>query len=167
MTYKFIISPICLIAFCAASLTLFAQDPAAASGATMPPPPDFGDHSSQTLTSKAWNALGAKNYAHVLAYTGKCISLYLAEALAMQAGLTAPAPAETASSLWALNDVGACYYIRGMAYEGMGKSDLAKADYKKLLEKLAFAQVWDPKGWFWKPADAARQRLEVIAFDTL
>lgn len=169
MTHKFIITLFCLIATSATTLNVLACDPAAngAHSTASAPPPDFGDRSSQTLTTKSWDALAAKNYAHVLAFTSECINLYASKAVEMQNELSQPAPAETASQLWALNDVGACLYIRGMAYEGMGKNDSAMADYKKLLDKVSFAQVWDPQGWFWKPADAAQQRLDVLAFDIL
>ncbi len=138
---------------------------ASAQEAAPAPKPDFGDYSSQTLTTKAWEAFAQKNYDLVYAYTGKCIELFSAQAAEMQASLTAPAPADTASSYWALNDVGTCLYIRAQAYEAQGKSKEALADYKKLMNDYSFAQTWDPKGWYWRPADAAKQRVKVIEFD--
>lgn len=148
--------------FSTLALKLSAQDPA-----TPVPEPDFGDYTSQTLTTKSWDALSAKNYAHVIAYAGKCIELYTQEAIKMQTGLTAPASADIASSYWALNDVGACFYIRAMAYQGMGKPEKAKVDFNKLLKQFSYAQVWDNNGWFWKPADAAKQQLKVLEFELL
>lgn len=127
--------------------------------------PDFGDYTSQVLTTKAWEALAQKNYDQVYAMTGKCIELYAAKATEMQTSLTAPAPADTAATYWALNDVGTCLYIRAQAYEAQGKSKEALADYKKLMNDYSYAQTWDPKGWFWRPADAAKQRVKVIEFD--
>ena len=47
---------------------------------------DFGDHSSATLTGKAWEALNAGNHKMVMAYTNKCVEMYLAKAKEMQAG---------------------------------------------------------------------------------
>ena len=131
------------------------------------PSPDFGDYSSETLTTKAWEALEAKNYALVEAYTGKCVEMYAAKAKEMQAGLTALAPAETASSMWALNDVGTCLYIRGQAFEAQGKNKEAIKAYQRLVDDLSYAQTWDIKGWFWPPADAAKQRVKVLAFESL
>jgi hypothetical protein len=129
--------------------------------------PDFGDYSSETLTTKAWEALNVKNYKLVLAYTKECLENYENEALAMQAKLKAPAPAETAADHWALNDVGTCLYIQGQAHEGLKKLNLALQDYKKLATKLSYAQAWDTQGWFWRVSDAAKQRISVLEFDVL
>lgn len=128
---------------------------------------DYGNFSSETLTSKAWDALGKKQYGLAIDYATKCIEMYGAQAKEMQAGLTEPAPKETASSHWALNDVGTCLFIRGQVYEAKGESSKALADYKKLVNDYAFAQTWDPKGWYWRPADAAKQRITVVEFEAL
>ncbi|MCW1923445.1 hypothetical protein OKA05_12850 [Luteolibacter arcticus] len=128
---------------------------------------DFGDHSSSAITTKAWQALTAAKHAEVDGYVAKCIELYEAKALEMQKGLSEAAPKETAAEQWALNDVGTCYFIRGQSKEARGKKDEAMADYKVLVEKLPFAQCWDTKGWFWKPADAAKDKLKSLEFDSL
>jgi tetratricopeptide (TPR) repeat protein len=126
--------------------------------------PDFGDHSSATLTSKAWAASGQKNHDHAITYAEKCREMYMEQALQQQGGLQAPAPKETAHDYWALNDVGTCLFILGQTYEAMGKNDKALGAYQTLVEKLPFSQCWDPKGWFWKPADAAKQKLVALKF---
>ena len=43
----------------------------------------------------------------------------------------------------------------------------ALAAYKQLVEKVSFAQCWDTKGWFWKPAEGAKARIKALEFDTL
>jgi len=139
--------------------------PAAPAPAAAAPALDFGDSTSATLTSKAWGALDGKDYAAVLGYTNKCIELYKTQALAMQAALKEPAPKESASQQWALNDVGTCYFIQGKALDDQGDKKGATAAYKALVDTLGFAQCWDPKGWFWKPADAAKKRLVELQFD--
>jgi tetratricopeptide (TPR) repeat protein len=128
---------------------------------------DFGDHSSSTITTKAWEASTAGKHAEVDGYVAKCIELYEAKALEMQKSLTEAAPKEKANEYWALNDVGTCYYIRGLSKEARGDKKAAIADYKTLVEKLSFAQCWDTKGWFWKPADAAKDKLKALEFDSL
>jgi hypothetical protein len=160
-----------VLALCAflvsVSFTPLSGQEASASPTAPAPAPDFGNYSSETLTTKAWGALASKNYAHALVYTGKCIELYAAKAKEMQDGLEAPAPADTASSLWALNDVGTCYYIRGQIYEAQSKTAEAVAAYKTLIDEFSFAQTWDTKGWFWSPAGAAKQRVQVLEFEAL
>jgi hypothetical protein len=144
-----------------------APSPAPAPAAAAPAPAlDFGDMKSVTLTTKAWQALDAKNYPAVVGYTNKCIETYKSQATEQQKALKEPAPKETAAQQWALNDVGTCYFIQGKALDDSGDKKGAIAAYKALADTLSFAQCWDTKGWFWKPADAARKRLAELQFDS-
>ena len=130
---------------------------------------DFGDHSSATITTKAWDALNAKNYDNAVGYAKKCIEMYEKQAVEMQQGLKEPVTGDkdAVSKMWALNDVGTCFFIMGQALEKQDKGKDALAAYKQLMEKVSFAQTWDTKGWFWKPADAAKARIKALEFDTL
>ncbi len=130
--------------------------------------PDFGDFSSSTLTTKAWNGLNAKDQKAAQLYANKCIETYQKQALEMQKALTEPTTVkEETEKLWALNDVGTSYFILGQSLEAQGKTKEALAAYKYLTDNLAFAQCWDAKGWFWKPADAAREKVKGLEFDAL
>ncbi len=125
---------------------------------------DFGDYTSSTLAVKAWEALAEKDLDSVLAYTNKCLELYEEKAKEMQESLT-EYPWESKDkifSYWALNDIGTCLFIRGEAYMNAGKNSEAKEAFKKLVDDYYFSQCWDPKGWFWKPAEAAQQKLEAL-----
>ena len=131
---------------------------------------DFGDFSSSTITTKAWDALNAGRHDEAIGYANKCIELYQAKAEEMQKALKAPVPSdqkEEVHNQWALNDVGTCLFILGQALEKQNKGPEALAAYKNLVEKVPFAQTWDTKGWFWKPADAAKERIKALEFDTL
>lgn len=130
---------------------------------------DFGDHASSTVTTKAWNALNSKNYDNAVGYAKKCIELYEKQAAEMQKGLKGPVTGDkdAVAKMWALNDVGTCLFIMGQALEKQDKSKDALAAYKKLVDSLSFAQCWDTKGWFWKPADAAKGRIKALEFDSL
>lgn len=145
--------------------------PAAAPAASASPAAlDFGDFSSATIVGKAWKALDAKDYDSVIGYTGKVIEMYQKQALDQQKSLSAPVPTddkEKVFAMWALNDVGTAYFIRGQAYEKSGKTKEALEAYKFLADNLAFSQTWDPKGWFWKPAGAAAERVKVLEFDSV
>ena len=104
-----------------------------------------------------------------MAYAKKCVELYEKEAVDMQKELKEPVKGddkEAVGKKWALNDVGTCLFIMGQAYEKQDKPKEAVAAYKQLREKVAFAQCWDPKGWYWKPADAAKDRLKALEFDS-
>lgn len=122
---------------------------------------DFGDYTSSTLTTKAWKALENKDLDAVMAYTNKVFDLYGKKAEEMQQGLT-DYPFESNEkifSYWALNDVGTSLYIQAEALKKAGKVKEAKEVYVKLVDEFSYAQCWDPKGWFWRPADAARDAL--------
>ena len=129
---------------------------------------DFGDHTSSVITGKAWAALNSKNFPDAVAYAKKCVELYEKQAIEMQKELKEPVKGEreAVAKLWALNDVGTCLFISGQALEKQNKGTEALAAYKQLKEKVPFAQCWDPKGWFWKPADAAKERIKALEFDT-
>ena len=80
---------------------------------------DFGDQSSSTLTTKAWEALDDRDYPALFAYTNKVIELYGEEGKKMNAGLTDFAPMDKAFDYWALNDVGTSLFIQAEAYVAM------------------------------------------------
>ncbi len=122
---------------------------------------NFGDFKSSTLVGKAWNALNQNDIEGVMAYTNKCLELYSEQAKKMQSGLTdyVKGSNEEVHSYWALNDVSTALFIQGQAFAKAGKNDEAKAAYEKLIKEYTFGQCWDPQGWFWKPADAAKEKI--------
>lgn len=129
---------------------------------------DFGDHSSSTITTKAWEALGRKSLDDALTCVDKCIALYEAEAKKMQASLTSfpkNDPKEETFKFWALNDVGTCCFIKGEILMQKGDKAGAKAAYEKCVNDFKYAQCWDTQGWFWKPAEAARQKIVELELD--
>ncbi|MDP2939494.1 MAG: tetratricopeptide repeat protein [Candidatus Omnitrophota bacterium] len=125
---------------------------------------DFGDYRSETLTVKAWAALDANDLDAVLVYTNKCIDLYKDKAKQMQSSLKAYPwkTNEEIFSYWALNDVGTCLFIQGKALRSANKIEEAKAAFKRIIDEFSYSQCWDPKGWFWKPVDGAREQLAEI-----
>ena len=149
---------------------VWAPAPSAAAATSPAPKLDFGDFTSATLTTKAWQALGQKDFASVAGYTDKCIEMYKAKALEMQKGLTEP-PATTDKEKvfanWALNDVGTCYFIQAKALEEQNKAKEALDAYKFLADNLSFAECWDTKGWFWNPAGAAKERVAALQLDSI
>jgi len=141
------------------------QAAAAAPAAEVKAPISFGDYRSVTLVTKAWGALAQNDIESVLAYTNKCISLYGAQAGKMQAGLKdyASGSNDAIFKNWALNDIATSYFIQGEAYRAANMKDEAKEAYNKVLNDYSFGQTWDPKGWFWKPAEAAKEKLDMMA----
>ncbi len=129
---------------------------------TIGTPYDFGDYTSETLTKKAWDALNQGDHAGVEVYVKKCINLYEADAKGQQAKLADFAPKESAFSSWALNDVATCYFILGESLLQQKRYEEAKAAFERVINDFSLAQCWDPKGWFWKVAVGAKDRLNKI-----
>jgi len=123
---------------------------------------DFGDYTSQTLTTKAWQALKQNDHKGVELFTKKCVELYEGNAKKQQAALTNFAPKDKAFDSWALNDVATCYFILGDSLVAQKRYQEAKATFQRVVDDFGFAQCWDPQGWFWKVAVAARGRLNKI-----
>jgi len=164
-----VLTTLAILLFCRTAC-LQAEIAPAPAASPSPAALDFGDFSSATIVGKAWKAAADKDYDAVLAYTGKVIDMFQKQALDQQKSLTAPVPTDDKAkvfAMWALNDVGTAYYIRGQAYEKTGKTKEALDAYKFLADNLAFAQTYDPKGWFWKPANAAAERVKVLEFDAV
>jgi hypothetical protein len=55
---------------------------------------------------------------------------------------------------WALNDIGACYFILGKAWDAKQNYTQAQYAFQQIVDHYALAQIWDPKGWFWSPVEA-------------
>jgi tetratricopeptide (TPR) repeat protein len=125
---------------------------------------NFGDFKSETLVSKAWSALKAEDLEGVLAYTNKCLELYAEEAQKMQATLDDYPEGENEEifAYWALNDVATALFIQGEAYRRADMEEEALAVFKKLVEEYTYGQAWDTNGWFWKPAEAAKEKMAMI-----
>jgi hypothetical protein len=88
----------------------------------------------------------------------------------MQEAMTDPVPTspdnlnkEAVNAHWTLNEVGACLFLRGKAFEEVGDPAEALQTYQQLVETMSYAQCWDvEKGSFWKPAEEAQKRIKVL-----
>ncbi|MBI5150039.1 MAG: tetratricopeptide repeat protein [Candidatus Omnitrophica bacterium] len=125
---------------------------------------NFGDYRSETLTTKAWNALKEGDLEAVLVYTNKCVEMYTDQARKMQSSLTGypTGSNDQIFSYWALNDIATSLFIQGESYRKANKTDEAKAAYNRVINEFSYGQAWDPQGWFWKPAEAARDKLSML-----
>lgn len=129
---------------------------------------DFGDYRSETLVVKAWKSLDKEKFEEVLVYTDKCIKLYSQEADRMQKTLKGYAEGsdEEIFSYWALNDVATAYFIQGEVYRKKGEAAKAREAFQKIIDEFSYGQCWDPRGWFWKLAEGAANRLNSLEEDT-
>lgn len=129
---------------------------------------DWGDNTSMVLTVKAWDALSAQKYDDALDYVNRCVDTYHTQAAQMQAAMTtrpANEPKETTASRWALNDCATCLFIKGEVLVKKGDKAGAKEAYGRVVKEFKDGLCWDPKGWFWCPADACKSKLVELEFD--
>ena len=122
--------------------------------------------SSAILTSQAWEALAAKDFATAKSRIERCKKLSGEKATGMQESLSVVPGPDTAREFWALNDVGTCTFILGKVYEAESKKEEAIAAYQEVIKNFPMAQCWDKQGWFWQPAVAAKERLTALTFDS-
>ena len=121
------------------------------------------DISSSSLVTKAWQAHGSGDIEATFKYTNQCIELYSAEALRQQSSLKAmPATKDEIQAVGTLNDVATAYFIQAESYMRQGKNEEAKKLFKTIMDKYAFAQAWDQRGWYWKIAQASEQSVKKI-----
>ncbi len=125
----------------------------------------YGDYKSATLVAKAWEAFNKNDMGATFAFTNKCVEMYEAEAKKMQSQLKdfpQGGKDEILSQWWAINDVATAYYIQAETYRKSGMNEMAKSTYEKIIKEFSFGQCWDPQGWFWKPSEAAKEKLAQI-----
>ena len=135
---------------------------------------DYGNYTSETLTTNAWRAMDKGDYATAITYADKCIELYKEEALKMQADIHLKRETEDVKRKqtnqevfdnWALNDVGTSYFIKGEALVNLGKEKEAVEAYRVVMNQLYYANTYDPQGWFWSPAEAANKKVVMLTQD--
>ena len=111
------------------------------------------------VTGKAWNALGRKDWNAAISHADRALRTWGTQAKRTNAKFDGYAPAKDAKKYSNLNEVGTCLMLKGDALRQKGDLNGATATYELLLRDYQYAQVWDPKGWFWKPAESARKNL--------
>mgnify|MGYP006148489601 CR=1 FL=1 len=114
------------------------------------------------VTAKAWSALGSKNWDAVIAHANKAIRTWGPQARETNRRLKGYASSKEAIKYGNLNEVGTCLMLKGDALRQKGDIKGAIAAYELLLRDFKYAQVWDPKGWFWKPSESARKNLSKL-----
>lgn len=126
------------------------------------------------LTNKAWHAYNKGNYESAMDYAEECIDEFKPAADNEQSKLkeqSVPPPPtgevfdddERREILrrGPLNDVATCYWIKGRSAEKLGLKEEARNAYKA-AQNYPHGRCWDPKGWFWSPADDAEARLKYL-----
>jgi hypothetical protein len=60
-----------------------------------------------------------------------------------------------------LNNVATCYLLMGWAALQLNRIEDARRAFQR-VRCFPEARTWDPQGWFWSPAEAAKKELEKL-----
>lgn len=119
--------------------------------------------SSEDMLKKAWAFYDSKDMESAKVFANEAIKRWEDEALKQQASLSDYAKAGEESKYWALNDVATAYFILGEIARKDGDKAKAKEYYQKIVDKLGFAQCYDPANKsYWKVKDAAKKALDEL-----
>ncbi|HXQ33890.1 MAG TPA: hypothetical protein VN843_07755, partial [Anaerolineales bacterium] len=125
-----------------------------------------GDTSEEFL-KQSWDALKIKDYAKAFACTDNAIRKWSRQADNQQLKSANSGCTETPSpevpkdyfkGNWALSDIATAWFIRGEVFREQAKWGQAREAYKTVIDKYHCAFTWEPKGWFWRTADAAQEK---------
>jgi hypothetical protein len=124
---------------------------------------------NERLTSEAWEAFRESKWSAAIAKADDCINRFGNTAdrqeKQLEDGKSSPPPTgevpdderEVILRRGPLNDVATCFFIKGEAAERLKDLNQASQAYKQCT-RYAYARAWDPKGWFWSPAEEATGR---------
>lgn len=122
------------------------------------------------FTKRAWEAYKTNQFTEAIKWADKCISEFKYAATRRENELIknkvsfpigAPDSDETYKRIikeGLINDVGTCYYIKGMSNLEI-KNEIEAVKALKASSKLTLARCWDPKGWFWAPGQTSKDKL--------
>lgn len=120
---------------------------------------------SEDMTTEAWRALKEEDWDRAIRQSRATIEEWTVAARYLQkmkqsevGGLVEYSGRSEEKSkafkYWALNDVGAAYYILGQALDHQKDYVNAARAFQQIVNQYSLAQIWDPKGWFWSPVQA-------------
>jgi hypothetical protein len=122
------------------------------------------------LMTAAWDAYTGRQYEDAIAKAERCASRFKSDAEQTQSdleqkkakrpptGKVTEAQKKTIYALGPINSVATCYWIKGRSAQILHRNGEAVEAYNAAA-KLSYGRAWDPRGWFWSPAEDSRDRL--------
>jgi len=118
--------------------------------------------SSQEIVRLAWEASAQGDLENLVDLINQCVAIYGEMALQQQASLTNFPIRGEEVNYQELNDVATCLFIKAEALMNTGKTEAAIKLFNEIIEKYAWAQSWDPGGWFWSVTEKAQASIDVL-----
>jgi hypothetical protein len=122
------------------------------------------------LMTAAWDAFNGHQYEDAMAKADRCASRFKSDAEQTQSDLErkkakqppkGKATEEQKKAIYdqgPINSVATCYWIKGRSAQLLHRNDEAREAYNAAA-KLSYGRTWDPRGWFWSPAEDSKDRL--------
>ena len=125
----------------------------------------------EKLTFAAWELYQGERYQLAIAAAARCENEFGTEAANLEKSLTSsPLPPtgkvteEQKAAIFkngVLNDVATCLWIDGRSQTSLHETDRVKKALTA-TSKYVHARTWDARGWFWSPAEDAKDRLQAL-----
>ncbi|MDP6523333.1 MAG: glycosyl hydrolase [Kiritimatiellia bacterium] len=125
------------------------------------PEPAGGEQAWQ-VTGKAWKAIGEENWDEVVKLAERSEREWGALARHMNDGLRSYPEGDAAKQYANLNELATITMLKGDALLKKGDNRGALAAYRKLISDYQYGQCWDPEGWWWGPASAAKDKIHQL-----
>jgi hypothetical protein len=126
---------------------------------------------SEGVIKQAWDALKSNPDKAVVCarvavekWTRQADAQQAKRADAKQCDVTPPADERERyfAASWALSDIAAAWFIRGMALAASGDKTGAREAFKVVISQYSCAYIWDPRGWFWRASEGAEEQLRKL-----
>ena len=125
------------------------------------------DEQAWQVTGKAWSAMEKKDYDAVVKYADESDQTWGATARKTNRKLRAYPKGDDVKKYSNLNELATITMLKGDALRKKGDKQGAIAAYRKVLTDYKYGQCWDPQGWWWAPAGAAKDALAQLAPDSV
>ena len=114
------------------------------------------------LTSKAWNAMGQKDWNKVADLANQANRTWGNHARASNRKITKLPGKDSAKKYATLNELATITYLKGEALNKKGDQVAALTAYQMVVNDFNFGQCWDKAGWWWQPASASLDRINEL-----
>lgn len=101
-----------------------------------------------------------KEYEKVYALSKKAVQRFANAARNQQRSLGDFPPASRISDFADLNDLAQIQFIKAEVLKEQGKEDQAVEAFELIISDFSYAQAWDPRGWYYKLADTAKEAID-------
>ncbi|MCX5680943.1 MAG: hypothetical protein NT079_01440 [Candidatus Omnitrophica bacterium] len=133
--------------------------PASTLASTQTPTPVL---TSQDYVKKAWVASSQNDLEEIQRLLYECLITYGEASSKQQGSLTKFPPRGSEFEYQEMDDIATVMFIRAEAVMKKGETEKAKELFRNLAKDFPWAQVWDPRGWYWSVAEKSQASIDKL-----